>query len=340
MDHKQSSAGGGGAGKKTVASLASYLGLIIAFLFLNSSLNLVNKWALGHAGLRFPFLLTSCHMTFSFVVLAPFALAQPWETHRATWSKQGKGLVAIGAFMALNIALNNISLLDISLSLNQIIRSAIPVIACILAILVENKYPTRQEAMSLVVLSLGVMLALWHGSVAGKPYAIAFSVGATVCNAAMMTFSGKLMSEKLDVVRLTFYVAPISLLCLVPFYWIYERERFANYWTLNAYTAGMIMLVSSINAVLYNLVHQLMIKHISAVATTVVGQFKIVCLLVLSAVLLGEGSEFTVKMTVGCILALVGFGWYSYCKLQGVKEKNRSEAADLGKPENQPLVGK
>ena len=27
---------------------------------LNSSLNLLNKWALGHAGFRFPFLLTSC----------------------------------------------------------------------------------------------------------------------------------------------------------------------------------------------------------------------------------------------------------------------------------------
>jgi hypothetical protein len=29
-------------------------------------------------------------------------------------------------------------------------------------------------------------------------------------------------SEKLDVVRLTFYTAPVSLLCLAPFYWVYE----------------------------------------------------------------------------------------------------------------------
>ena len=35
---------------------------------------------------------------------------------------QWKGVVYIGCFMALNIALNNLSLLDISLTLNQIIR--------------------------------------------------------------------------------------------------------------------------------------------------------------------------------------------------------------------------
>ena len=29
-------------------------------------------------------------------------------------------------------------------------------------------------------------------------------------------------SEKLDVVRLTFYTAPVSLACLLPFYWLYE----------------------------------------------------------------------------------------------------------------------
>jgi drug/metabolite transporter (DMT)-like permease len=132
-------------------------------------------------------------MAFSFVVLAPIALMQPWETHRATLQKQWQGIACIGAFMALNIALNNISLLDISLSLNQIIRAAIPVVACLLAILVESKYPTKAEAASLVVLTLGVMLAVWQGTATGKPYAICFSIAATICNGLMMTFSSKLM---------------------------------------------------------------------------------------------------------------------------------------------------
>ncbi len=36
-------------------------------------------------------------------------------------------------------------------------------------------------------------------------------------------------SEKLDVVRLTFYTAPVSLACLLPFYWLHEVSRRCNY---------------------------------------------------------------------------------------------------------------
>lgn len=276
-------------------------------------------------------------MAFSFTVLAPVALAQPWSVHQATLQKQWRGILCIGAFMALNIALNNISLLDISLSLNQIIRSAIPVVACVLAILVESKYPTRQEAVSLVVLSLGVMLAVWQGTVTGEPYAIFFSIGATVCNGLMMTFASKLMSEKLDVVRLTFYVAPVSLVFLAPFFWVFERERFLAYWPLNSRGASLIMLVSSCNAVCYNIAHAYMIKKVSAVATTVIGEFKIICLLVLSAMLLGESDMFTPKMVTGCVLAIVGFGAYSHCKLHAIKARAASQPTGGGTDETQPL---
>ena len=32
--------------------------------------------------------------------------------------------------------------------------------------------------------------------------------------------------------------------------------------------------------------------------------------------LIGENREFTLKMTIGCGLAMFGFGKYSHCKLQ------------------------
>jgi hypothetical protein len=57
--------------------------------------------------------MTVAHMLFSFIVLAPFMMMQPFRSlHKATLEKQWKGLICIGAFMALNIAL----------SLNQVIR--------------------------------------------------------------------------------------------------------------------------------------------------------------------------------------------------------------------------
>lgn len=38
----------------------------------------------------------------------------------------------------------------------------------------------------------------------------------------MMSMSGRVLSEKLDVLRLTFYTSPISCLCLLPFYYFRE----------------------------------------------------------------------------------------------------------------------
>lgn len=41
----------------------------------------------------------------------------------------------------------------------------------------------------------------------------------------MMTMSGKVLSERLDVLRLTFYTAPISCMCLTPFFVAKEVRR-------------------------------------------------------------------------------------------------------------------
>lgn len=73
-------------------------------------------------GFKFPFILTSAHMLFGFLVLLPYHLSHNWEAHAVRLAQQWRGLAAIGAFLACGISLNNISLVYISLSLNQVIR--------------------------------------------------------------------------------------------------------------------------------------------------------------------------------------------------------------------------
>ena len=66
------------------------------------------------------------------------------------------------------------------------------------------------------------MIAVWEGSVNGSPRGIMLCIIGTVCNAAMMSTSGRILSEKLDVLRLAFYTAPVSCIALFPF--CYFRE--------------------------------------------------------------------------------------------------------------------
>jgi hypothetical protein len=49
-----------------------------------------------------------------------------------------------------------------------------------------------------------------------------------------------------------------------------------------------LLFLGCVNALAYNLIHSLVIKVTSAVTTTVIGEMKIVLILVLSAVMLGE----------------------------------------------------
>ena len=56
--------------------------------------------------------------------------------------------------------------------------------------------PTGFEVLSLVVLTLGVVLSIWEGSIAGSPTGICIALASTFCGAAMLSFSGKVTSHQ------------------------------------------------------------------------------------------------------------------------------------------------
>ena len=64
-------------------------------------------------------------MAFCFAALLPLMLMPSYrQQHRPTLERSWPGLLAIGVVFAVNIGVNNASLLTISLSLNQFIRCA------------------------------------------------------------------------------------------------------------------------------------------------------------------------------------------------------------------------
>ena len=114
-----------------------------------------------------------------------------------------------------------------------------------------------------------------------------------------------------------------------------ELAAFKVYFASNNKNVLGIMLISSLNAVCYNAIHALVIKRTSAVTTTVIGEIKIVGLLILSAILLGESKDFTAKMLLGCAMAMTGFVMYSHVKLA----KMRSQAQSLPRVASQTEEG-
>jgi drug/metabolite transporter (DMT)-like permease len=250
--------------------------LFVSYLTLNITLNILNKWILTYYGFSFPLLLTMAHMLFMALALLPLMLTRRFrELHAPALKKQWLSLLMVATFFALNIGLNNASLLSLSLSLNQVIRSAhrwqpctshispsdptlrsaVPVVTALVSIGIENRKVTRKELISLVLLAAGVGISVYEAtgtantfqgialcffgtSTRPLPQPLVKSMApsdpgavpaATLCHALTMASAGKMLTEKMDVVRLSFYTAPLSCFVVSPFYMQMESDRFQAY---------------------------------------------------------------------------------------------------------------
>lgn len=130
-----------------------------SYLGLNSFLNLLNRWALGLYGLKFPLIMTAAHMIFGSCALSPlmFLNADYNSRHATVLKNDWKGLAVIAMMNGFQIACNNASLTVMELSMNQVIRASVPVLVAIIGVCIENKVPTKGEVVCLFVVSIGVM---------------------------------------------------------------------------------------------------------------------------------------------------------------------------------------
>ena len=96
--------------------------LVVAFLVLNSSLSLLNRWALGLHGFAFPLSLTAMHMLVGSAALSPLMLHHPRYRghHAAALRTRWRGVALIGVLNGAQIACNNAALAHVELALNQV----------------------------------------------------------------------------------------------------------------------------------------------------------------------------------------------------------------------------
>lgn len=105
--------------------------------------------------------------------------------------------------------------------------------------------------------------------------------------------------------------------------------EFLRYFEVNRVGATYVLVLTSVNALSYNMIHSQMIKRTSAVTTTVLGMVKIVGLLLLSAMLLGESRALSFSAVIGCAVAMAGFGMYSKIRLEEMRASNPVQVINL-----------
>jgi len=296
-------------------------GVVSAFMALNASLSLLNRWALGIAGgLRLPLLMTASHMVFGSFALTPLMLLH--EGYAATLLAEARSrslsLVLIGAFNALQISLNNTALVSIELSLNQVVRATGPVVVALLAVCLEGSIPRKGEALCLLGISAGAMMTVYSGLGHSTAFGVALTAASTLAQCLQISISGRLMrgQGKLDAFQMTALTGPISFLAIIPFALTAEFSVLSAALATQPATALSFLLGSCVLAVLYNVVLFQALQTLSTVGTSILGNVKIVLLLFLSALFLGELRSWTAVQLFGCALTFATCSLYSQLKLQ------------------------
>ncbi len=143
---------------------------------------------------------------------------------------------------------------------------------------------------------------------------------------------------------LTLCMAPVSLLSLLPVFFATEyRPLLALAATMPSGAPATILqlvLLSCVNAVLYNVVHFMVIAATCAVTSTVLGMVKMVVLLLLSNTLLDEYHSLTPSMAVGMVLAMCGFCWYGVLKTKLVSSMHSNKNLTTSLSLTVPLLRK
>merc|ERR1719362_953254 len=126
---------------------------------------------------------------------------------------------------------------------------------------------------------------------------------------------------KMDAVQMTFYTGWISFLPVAGSVVAYELQAFISHVSLHTSTAMAILLGSCCLAVVYNVVVFETIRGLSSVGSAVLGNVKVVVILIVSAVWFGEMQSWALRQQLGCVLTFGGAAVYSALKILRAKAK-------------------
>ena len=290
--------------------------IVVSFFALNSGLSLLNRWALGFHGFKMPLAMTALHMLFGAFSLSPIMLlkASYRDAHREILRRNGRALFAMGIINALQIAANNASMQTIELSLNQVIRAFGPVLVSLIAVVVEGKWTTPLQTVTLIAVSCGVGLTVFK-TAEGQFVGMVLTFISIALQSLIISMSAWLMAgQKLDGFQMAFYIGPVGFCFLFPFALRTEAGVLLHALATEPVTCLGFLLGGSVLAVAYNVVVFQSSHTLSSVGTALLANLKIVLLVMLSAIFLGEMSNWIARQVIGMVLTLGGTMAYSWLK--------------------------
>lgn len=279
--------------------LVLVFGLFLVWLACNISLNLGVNYAMKARprglGFDFPLAFTMTHMFFSLAGCSLVMLLRPSQRRldpRRQLPKYWARLICLSFFYVLAIAANNMSLMNVGLSINQIIKSCAPLPVLVMAYLLQGKVVPKYKLAAVVTLVCGAVLAVPYGHPVATWSGVLLAVLSTLSVGVKAVLSSILLDNAeesgLVPVVVAWYDALFSgVLLLLICSFTGDIPRMANYFLdpHKPWDAVLVFCALGTVAFFYNFVALAFIQATSALAIMIAGNFKHVLLILMPLVL-------------------------------------------------------
>lgn len=285
--------------------------LCVVWLLLNMGLNLYNKWMFSVLHLHIPLLIVGCQQLMTLGVLQGMYYARHKHmTWAISWDDYTT-VLGLAALFGLNTMCNIVSMVHLSLTLNQCIRSFLPVATMCTAMSIEGKTFPPWQWLNAVGICVGVVFAVYDNP-SGNVFGVvmcAISVGAS---AAQNSYAATLLRDKLEPYELTLLQAPplavVAFLCS----FMYESDAFDDLQHTSMTEVVGLIVLSGVLAVSYNVCRFLVVQHTSSVFLSILGNFKVALMILLDHVCFG--TMFGLVNSLGVLLTVVCFTLHGLMK--------------------------
>lgn len=301
-------------------SVPGTVALISWFFALNITFNAYNKFLFskvekGGAGLQIPLFATMTH-AFAGFLAASFMTLFPslYERKKIEDKSMIIKICGIALFFAMSIGFNNSCLKYLALSMQQIIRSALPAVMALVTFLIEGKTFSKEKIATLVMLVSGVMLSVLGDIEGTEMLGVLLCLGSVAGTALQYVYVSVCMTgeEKLKGFDMLLYTGIPTMVVLFPAMVATEEPGKLSDWADDHSwgKAFVYILIGQALAISYNLTTFFFIRTMSATYLTVCGVFKVVLVIAFSVIVLGDTIN-TVN-GIGLLIAMTAFGFNSY----------------------------
>uniref|UniRef100_A0A7S2IFD0 Sugar phosphate transporter domain-containing protein n=1 Tax=Zooxanthella nutricula TaxID=1333877 RepID=A0A7S2IFD0_9DINO len=318
------------------------------------------------------FALTAMQQVISFVVFMLFFTGAWFTPYRYTPKKLNSTfevfcVIVFGCVFALNIALNNFSLGYISIAVNLIIRSCLPLSTFLSqqGLALFNLYPFKPcRPKEIILMVIGVAcaavftLARIMGSASqGKGSSnmvlgVCMCVASLLCGSLNLALAGVLGETKLNVFDTVAYMAIPATLFLLPIAMFVQKpvpgewpkvfgvshmsdwEILQGVWVLNKRTISWLVL-SGVFSFVYNIIQFSIVHTLSPSATAFGGNFNKAALIFLTLLLpflrVHElpGPPYIQVIWGAVVVNIAAFSYYSYLQIKAKEDAGKQHRAQL-----------